>query len=258
MNVIFHRPKDVIAAIQNAFYEAFSRPHRMVQMVMLDDRSYSQSCRLTRDDEGNKVFSTSVETPGGVYSLECPLDGKYPVKLRSTQVVNGVRSESTYELSLDEFMSKHYQWPFAVLKDQLEKVLSHAQATAEKAADKPVQEQADAEKTASSQEETPTWQVIRITRHDQPTLRFEGIERARVTTEWRNGRCYYLTVFETKGGKWVALKEGVSLWPDEVVRSECKVFESVEQLPEFFGYCRAAKALYRQLGLEERFEEVVE
>jgi hypothetical protein len=259
VTVIFRQPKDIIAVIQQAFDIAFSKPHKMVQMVMLDDHRCTQSCSLGRDEEGNTVFATRVETPSGVYSLEYPLNGKHPVKLHSSQVVGGIRHEKTYELPLEEFISKHYQWPFAMLKEQLDKVLSHtklsSEPTSEQSAEKPALESADGQ--VAEVQNTP-WQVIRIARDDQPTLRFEGVERARTSTALRNGRGFVLRAFETKSGKWVAHKEGVSLWPGERVRSESKVLERVEQLPEFFGYGPAAKELYRQLGMTERFEEVID
>ena len=93
------------------------------------------------------------------------------------------------------------------------------------------------------------YRKIRIVRDDMPDLEFEGKLAGRVESALRNGRQTALTVFTTKGGKWVGVREGISFWIGEQTRNQAAVADSLEALVDFFGYAPIAKALYRQLGI---------
>lgn len=108
----------------------------------------------------------------------------------------------------------------------------------------------------SAQEDRFRWFLVQ--RQDQPDLRFRGECKARAESPLRNGRQHAYTVFVTPSGKWVAIKQGLSMWLAERDIAEVKVVDKVEELVGFFGYGWLAKAIYDQLGLTAQVEEVLE
>ncbi len=109
---------------------------------------------------------------------------------------------------------------------------------------------------APAQEDRYRWFLVQ--RQDQPDLRFRGECKARAESALRNGRQHAYTVFATPSGRWVAIKQGLSMWLAERDIAEVKVVDTVEELVPFFGYGWLAKAVYDQLGLTSQVEEVLE
>jgi len=88
-----------------------------------------------------------------------------------------------------------------------------------------------------------------LTCDDGPDVKFTGDQLAQVVRGYHNMRAMLLTVFKTKGGKFIAVRTGLSLWPTERNRQEVKVLEDLNELPAFFGHSVLAKQLYAKLNL---------
>lgn len=102
----------------------------------------------------------------------------------------------------------------------------------------------------------PEFTCFVVPRHNQADLRFEGKLVAGVQSALMRGRCFILSVYQTKGGKFVGVKRGVSLLLGERDNFEALVAGAIEELVPFFGYSPLPKVLYQQLGLTT--DEVVE
>ncbi|MNR71465.1 hypothetical protein D3C71_20910 [compost metagenome] len=96
---------------------------------------------------------------------------------------------------------------------------------------------------------------IVVRRDNQPDLRFRGEKLAAVATSLLRGRQVRMHVFRSSGGKFVAVQEGLSLWPTEEPRIKVEVYDELAQVVSLFGYSDAAKQLYARLGLKT--EEVL-
>jgi len=94
-----------------------------------------------------------------------------------------------------------------------------------------------------------------ITRANEPDLKFTGKLLDAVRTSLKHGRWTEFHVYETKGGKFVGVKVGQSLWLNEVPRTEAKVTGTLTELSEFFGHNTLAKVLSARLGITQ-FEEI--
>lgn len=92
-------------------------------------------------------------------------------------------------------------------------------------------------------------QTYIIQQDDEPNLRFTGTILASAASYPRNGRQFVLCVAKTQGGKFVAIRQGLSIWLGEKDNVEVKVFDELAQVTDFFGYSNLAKNLYQQLGL---------
>ena len=69
-------------------------------------------------------------------------------------------------------------------------------------------------------------------------------------------RGWDMRVYQTAGGKFVAVKTGMTSFIGEQDRVSTEVFENLDAIQEFFGASEVAKALYRELDLS--FDEVIE
>lgn len=128
-------------------------------------------------------------------------------------------------------------------------------------AKEPSSEVADSKETpqpAPTQEAVNEYQWYVVRRANQKDLKFKGKLLATGRTAFRQGRQYVLSVFETPSGKIVAVKEGLSMWLNERDITDVGIFESLQELPAFFGYGALAKAIYLKVGLTESTEEVIE
>ncbi len=94
-----------------------------------------------------------------------------------------------------------------------------------------------------------------ISRKDAPDLRFTGTLLTRAATRAVNGRWAEMHVFKTRGGRFVALKLGRTLWVGESDRVEVQVFDSLPQVGEFLGHSGLAKFVKDELGIRE-FEDI--
>lgn len=82
-----------------------------------------------------------------------------------------------------------------------------------------------------------------------PDVRFEGRVLASSLRASRSLRSMLLSVMETKGGKIVAVRTGLSLVPGERNRQDVYVLDDLSGLPAVFGHDAQAKQLYSQLSL---------
>lgn len=87
-----------------------------------------------------------------------------------------------------------------------------------------------------------------IYRDNAANLKVKGKVIGRTRTVPYAGRYKVFTVIQSQGGKFVGIKEGVSMHLGERNTSEAQVFDSFSDLPGFFGYSPVAKALYEQMG----------
>lgn len=107
--------------------------------------------------------------------------------------------------------------------------------------------ESDARTAAESE---PDFRVFEISRENQPNLRFEAVVLGQVLTLPHGGRGHQLVILKTRGGKYVGVKSGYSLFPGESVRNQVKVAEQLSDLTELFGFSYEAKRLYEQAGVE--------
>ncbi len=131
----------------------------------------------------------------------------------------------------------------------------------------PAQPDASAEAPASSEAaaqavegaaaavQEPAFSQFVIARKDAPDLRFTGTLLTRAATRAVNGRWAEMHVFKTRGGRFVALKLGRTLWVGESDRVEVQVFETLAQVGEFLGHSALAKFVKDDLGIRE-FEDI--
>lgn len=93
-------------------------------------------------------------------------------------------------------------------------------------------------------------EVIQLVNDGEADIRFEGRHLQSVSAVPRNGRTQTFTLYLTKGGRYVAVKTGHSVWPNERPRQEVKVIEKTQDIPAFLGYSPLAKELYKRLDLD--------
>jgi hypothetical protein len=110
-------------------------------------------------------------------------------------------------------------------------------------------EAAPSEQAAEAQN-PDEYRNYRIPRDNLPDLVFCGKQLALVASDIRHNRALRLGVFQTQGGSYIGLREGVSLWPGEHTKRTVAVAKSVEELVAFFGYDPLAKALYKRLNAD--------
>lgn len=111
----------------------------------------------------------------------------------------------------------------------------------------------DESKPASTQplcEQKPDpFQPVRLSRANLCDLEFDGRLLAQVASPLQHGRQFVLRVFETRGGKFVATRTGVSLWIGEHTKAETAVYDTLQDVPKLLGFSPLAKHLYGALGL---------
>lgn len=131
-----------------------------------------------------------------------------------------------------------------------------AQEHAERASVEEVAPETSASETAETA--VPEFCEVIIRRPGERNLRFSGKLLAGVRTGavFGCGRGWDMRVYQTAGGKIVAVKTGLTSFMGEQDRVTTEVFENLDSIQEFFGASEAAKALYRELSLS--FDEVIE
>lgn len=100
--------------------------------------------------------------------------------------------------------------------------------------------------------------TIRITRVGDKTIQFEGKPLIKLTTHAVHGRFKEYTVYQTKSGKLVAVKAGLSLWPGEVARNEVKVCTSQVEVLTFFANEAVTRRICAELNWEDPFVEIID
>lgn len=98
-----------------------------------------------------------------------------------------------------------------------------------------------------------TMQQFEISRDDDSDLRFTGKLLAHTSTRTLRGdnqnRWEEFYVYVTKAGSYVCAQEFHSQWQGEDGENHATICNSKEEVVEFFGYCKAAKELYRELNI---------
>lgn len=95
-----------------------------------------------------------------------------------------------------------------------------------------------------------------ITNDNAPNIKFVGKQLVYVTgkdpyNNRNNGRWTNLTLYKTKGGKYVCEREGKTQWQGERNRSEAVVCTTEAEVIKFFGHGDVAKELYSAAGIED-------
>lgn len=108
---------------------------------------------------------------------------------------------------------------------------------------------AEARSQPEAGKDEPEYRTYVIQRDNESNLRFTGRILASSASYPRNGRQFVCWVAQTKGGKYVAVRQGLSIWLGERDKTEVKVFEELNQVTQFFGFSNLAKSLYQQLGI---------
>lgn len=97
-----------------------------------------------------------------------------------------------------------------------------------------------------------------IQRPGETDLRIRAKVIARNESAWVNGRCHVFAVLKTPGGKFVGVKEGLTMWPGERDKAQVTIANSLKELTTLFGFTPLAKDLYTRLGDESLFVETIE
>jgi len=83
-----------------------------------------------------------------------------------------------------------------------------------------------------------------------PDLKFTGTRKGVVRSVEHHGRAWQYSVYLTKGGNWVGIKEGLSCWLGEKARVDTIVVKDPRDLIGYFGHGPLAQALYADIGLD--------
>ncbi len=101
--------------------------------------------------------------------------------------------------------------------------------------------------------------LFTIKRDNAPDLKFTGELVAAASSSANNasssysgsvGRWTELSLYRTKGGKFVCQSEGCTQWQGEHNRHAAAVCETPEAVCEFFGSSWLAKELYENAGID--------
>lgn len=176
----------------------------------------------------------------------------------------GVKREAELELrGLAQFNPGPFAHVFEPAKAEVLEILAPSQTASRPAAETGA---ASSEETPPPAKQTPAegpteppvarnepdngFRAYRIAREGKPDLAFQGKLLASVQSTYWGGRAWLLAVYETPGGKYVAVKTGLSLLPGEVSTQHAFVADSLAAVPAELGYSRLAKSLYADLGLD--------
>lgn len=96
---------------------------------------------------------------------------------------------------------------------------------------------------------TPDAQQFMVKRDGLPPLRFAGWEEACVYSEWVGNRMTDLTLYKTKGGRFVCVRNVVEVFFGKTEWHEVKSCSTLAEVGEFFGYGDLAKQLYEEAFL---------
>lgn len=89
-----------------------------------------------------------------------------------------------------------------------------------------------------------------IVNDNSPDLSFTGERVAAVSSRTYNSQSWEeLDLYKTEGGKYICARETHSLWENCDSTYEAEVKESIDRVPEFFGYSGLAKELYEEAGI---------
>lgn len=201
----------------------------------------------------------TVELDGKAVTVRIPLQ-PHAESLVNVAAFDGQHNR-IFDVKLSDFISfktpealKHLEPLFEALRKQLKALMPGL----------PIQTPAPSETAAAPAPESeaeavePEFKSYLISQTDGPDLRFEGKPLAAVRSAPRGFRGHAYIMLQTKGGKYVGVKQGYSLAPGETTRNEVQVLPdlSAAALTEFFGHTPMAKELYRQLGVRD--EQVID
>lgn len=132
------------------------------------------------------------------------------------------------------------------LKQFLPKTFFGTNQSAPRESTVPVVEPANAADT----EDAPEFKTYTVHLLNEPDIRFEGKLLASVQSPIKQGRQQVFEVFETRSGKYVAIRLGRSWWLSEHNLVKLEVFTEKSGLVQFFGHSPMAKALYETLKVD--------
>ena len=69
-------------------------------------------------------------------------------------------------------------------------------------------------------------------------------------TPYKDDRWTELSLYKTKGGKFVCSEIGYTKWQGEQTRYKAEVCETTEEVVEFFGHGWVSKELYSDAGID--------
>lgn len=249
-------------------------PNRRTPVVFATSgRGDSQLANALRHAAQNGFFNFSVSPDPGT-EVSCAVDGAGVLRLCA--VNNGQRycaelparataetlkanvhlSNSEYagsqQLSGEDFLAgKGIPPAFKAIHDV---IVSHAKrylglkdaGQAEAAEEKP----SNVTMAPEAKTDEPEQMEYRVRRTQAKDLVFVGKHLGSVASSDHNGRFWRYSMFLSKGGKWIGVKEGITRWVGESDKVEAVVADSPEGTQEFFGAGYLAKALYAKLNID--------
>lgn len=221
--------------------------------LQLLSQAIGQAQEAARAYSGTQL---TVEIDGKAVSVRVPLNPQLSSVL-NVAAFDGERNRQ-FDVKLGDFFSFKPPEPLQALEPLFTAIRAQLKAWIPALADlKPAPAVAPAPAVepappTEAQEVESAYKGYVIPQTDGPNLRFEGKELAAVRT-LRGYRGHAFLVFQTKGGKYIGVKQGLSSLPGERTLCDAKQLSGLdsEALTEFFGHSRLAKALYQQLGVAD-------
>lgn len=113
-------------------------------------------------------------------------------------------------------------------------------------------------------DEDSDMEIFTLEIDNAPSVRFTGELVASVSSSdnqamgssysGQTGRWTELSLYKTKGGKFICHQVGRTRWQGERDRFSAKVCETLVEVKEFFGHRWLAKALYAEAGIDDAVE----
>ncbi|MBC8741809.1 hypothetical protein F6X40_35260 [Paraburkholderia sp. UCT31] len=183
------------------------------------------------------------------YEVYIPSPHSRSVQPPSVRVsIAGEKETRSFQLGGDAFFAGEFVPPgfkrlHEQVADHVRKTLRWHPETAQAVAK-------DNAKAMPPKDEADELRTYTLSRTDDMDLRFEGKLIGQVFSAVKGGRSFHFALYQTKGGKYVAARRGLTLVLGEMVRNEVAVCTTPAEVQAFFGKNELAKALYAQMGFE--------
>jgi hypothetical protein len=207
-------------------------------------------CALDSDGQ----FTVTASQGGRTYQAKLPFKGETLADLKASVRLSDNAATFDIDLSGKDFLEgvnlpQDFRELHQLIVRHVQRNLGWLSKGENVQSKAPAAPQADTEAISNTgaPEQEPQF---RIRRTNGPDLQFQGKRIGLVRSTEHNGRCWRFSVFETKGGNFVGVKEGLTRWFGELPKVETVVVKSRAELTPFFGDSPLARALYEQVGFD--------
>jgi hypothetical protein len=208
------------------------------------------NCALDSDGQ----LTMTAGQGGRVYQAKLPFKGETLADLKASVRLTDKASTFDVDLSGKDFLDgANLPQDFRDLHQLIVRHvhrnlgwLSKGENVQSKTPETPQGESESISTTGTSEQD----QQYRIRRSNGPDLQFQGKCVGLVRSVEHNGRYWRFSVFQTKGGNFIGVKEGLSRWFGELPKVDTVVVKTLAELTTFFGDTALARALYEQVGFD--------